>query len=477
MAVITGICFGAHLGFAIPCLLYMLLVVVQSLWAGFGSSAIVSVIAAVCLEYFFIPPVLEWQIGDPEYGAALFTYCITSLVITRLASKARNEARVAEGRRRDVGLLYDVASRLLSLAPENALGPESLRIFQQVFGFSAVCVFSAESGDLRMEGHSVKGLAEKTKSACLQGVDYISPDQSVYVECLHAGTKPAVETIGAVGFEGTLPDASIAKALSILAGTAMERMRSFRRASRAAADAQTEMLRSAILDAFAHEFKTPLAIILAAAGGLREYAGTGDPTELTDIIENQTIRLNQLTTRLLRMAKLDRESVSPNMEATSLNALVRNLADQYQNLFDRRIVANPGSQPAEVLADSELLSLTINQLLDNACKYSLPDSVVTVDLDVRNGQAEVCVSNNGIPIRPEERERIFERFSRGTDGEQVAPGAGLGLYVARKIVKAHGGSLDLDIDEDTSVTRFRISLPAIRKERGYERESHQSTRG
>jgi len=461
LVLITAICFAAHLGFAVPCLLYMLLVVMQSLWGGFSSSAIVSVIASACLEYFFIPPVLEWQINDPEYGVALVTYLITSLVITRLASRARNEARIADRKRKDADLLYEAASRLLSLEPQNAAGPESLRIFRDVFSLRAVCFLDADSVTPRIDGVSVCNLAEKTREAFERGTDCHYADHDLVIRCLRSGGKIA----GAVGFEGRFTEEGIALTLSVLAATAIERMRSFSSASKAAADAQAETLRSALLDAFAHEFKTPLAIILAAAGGLREADGRKtDQNEMTDIIENQTLRLNQLTTGLLRIAKLDPDNVKPHMELTALHALVEHIVDQYRRVFGRWITDDFGHGRAAVLADRELLSLAVSQLLDNACKYSAPETAVQVRLDVGNGNARVHVTSYGFPIRVEERERIFERFVRGSDAEQSVPGGGLGLYVARKILRAHGGMLELDQTAAPEETTFRLSLPLIEYE-------------
>ncbi len=477
VAVITAVCFAAHIGFAIPCLLYLVIVVAQSQWGAFVSSAVVSLVAAVCLDYFFIPPILHWQIYDPEYTVALLTYWVTSLVITRLASRARNEARVAERRRRDATLLYDVASRLLSLAPEHAAGPESLRIFREVFGLRAVCFLDSGSDKLRMEGNSDCGLAWKIRDACAHGVDYRSRDGELHIRCLRAGGEMA----GAVGFEGRFDDEAVALALSLLAATAVERMRAFGRASESAANAQAEMLRSAILDAFAHEFKTPLAIILAAAGGLREtMSGQGDASftpaqiEMTDIIENQTVRLSHLTTRLLRTARLDRNNVTPSMELTSLNSLVRSVVEQHQNLFGRRITGTPARETAEVMADPELLGLAVNQLLDNACKYSPPDGAVLVELESEDGWAGIRVSNEGVPIRTEEEEQIFDRFFRGAGTEHGAPGAGLGLFVARKIVRAHGGYLTLERNPDRpAITTFHISLPVIQHASEHEQKTNQ----
>ena len=90
------------------------------------------------------------------------------------------------------------------------------------------------------------------------------------------------------------------------------------------------------------------------------------------------------------------------------------------------------------VADSDLLQLALRQLLDNACKYSPPGSAVKVRLELQNERAAVRVLNSGIPIRADERMRIFQRFYRGVEARRLAPGSGLGLYFAHKIVQALG---------------------------------------
>jgi len=472
IALITFVCFSAHADFAIPMPLYLLVVVVLSLWGGFASAAIVSVAAVASLDYFFIPPVLEWQISDPKDTVALVTYLATSLVITRLALKARSEARTAERRSRDVTLLYDAAARLLSLHPESAAGPESLRMFCEVFGLRAACSFDAGSEKLQVDGESVNGLAVKTRDACISGKDHVDRALDLYIRCIHTGNN----VTGAVGFEGRIDDDAVALALSVLAATAFERMRLFQTATRAAADTQAEMLRSAIVDAFAHEFKTPLAIILAASDGLREISSLqAEQVEMIDIVETQTLRLSQLTSRILSMVRLDRDEVKLQMEPASLHALTGALVDQFRKQFGRPISLKLPAEDAEIMADPELLGLALTQLIDNACKYSNPDSTVAVELDLTKGYCDVRVSNEGNSIRPEEQERIFDRFFRGSEAEHVAPGTGLGLYVARKIARAHGGLLELDWSHPAAqTTTFQIRLPIVRQEKEQELETHQS---
>jgi two-component system sensor histidine kinase KdpD len=132
------------------------------------------------------------------------------------------------------------------------------------------------------------------------------------------------------------------------------------------------------------------------------------------------------------------------------------------------------------MADPELMGLAVTQLLDNACKYSAPGTPVTVATAVRADAVVIRVTNQGSSIRPEEQERIFGRFARGADKDHRTPGSGLGLYVARKIVRAHGGEVQFDRDQSTdSSTTFRIQLPvfhgpAFPTEQSHEQEVPQS---
>jgi len=115
----------------------------------------------------------------------------------------------------------------------------------------------------------------------------------------------------------------------------------------------------------------------------------------------------------------------------------------------------------EALADRELLDLALTQLLDNAFKYSTSGSAVTVGIDVEEGFIAVRVRNEGSSIAPEERSRVFERFYRGTEARESVSGAGLGLYVARKIANAHGGSLDLDQSTSPGTVVFCLRIPLL----------------
>jgi two-component system sensor histidine kinase KdpD len=187
---------------------------------------------------------------------------------------------------------------------------------------------------------------------------------------------------------------------------------------------------------------------------------------MADTVENEAARLGNLTSRLLRTARLDREEIRPRTELVAVASLIAQITGKYSARWpDRRIVLANRLEAVEVLADPELLRLTLNQLIENACKYSRPGSKVTIEIERRNEFAEVKISNSGSSIPYHERTRIFERFYRGADAKRFTTGTGLGLYVARKIAVAHGGALDLEIDEraDDGVT-FCLKIPCLKDE-------------
>jgi len=267
--------------------------------------------------------------------------------------------------------------------------------------------------------------------------------------------------LGVIGFEGLKDVELTAEPLAALAAVMIERIRAFRRASHAAAATEAEVFRGAVLDALAHEFKTPLATIITAAGGLKEAAPLRpEQRELAEMVETEASRLGQLSSRLLRLARLDRDEVKPQMELTDLAKVVRSVVEQYALRWPDRRLLLLKCERVDVMADQELLWLGLGQLLDNACKYSRPGSDIRVSIELANEAVTVRVWNNGSAISSAEQARIFDRFHRGVIARGQTPGSGLGLYVARKIALAPGGNLELeDPEESDSGTAFRFTIP------------------
>ncbi len=463
VGLVTFICYGLGLNLTATSLLYLIVVVLQSLLGDFVSSAIVSVIADLCLNFFFVPPIFSLRVSDSSDTWALITFLLTGLVITRLTTQVRQEGEISELQRRDMKLLYQLAQQLLALDPGGGMLSKSVALFRTVFGMRAACLFDGTNAELYSAGDSPADLADRTRAAYIERVDGDDTVSAIHTRPLQAGGK----TIGAVGFEGLRNPELTAGPLAALAAAILERAHVFRNASYAAAAAQAEVFRGAILDALAHEFKTPLATIVTASSGLREIGGLRpEQLQLAELAEVEASRLARLTSRLLRVARLDREEVKPQLEIIDALSLVSNLVQQYSARWtDRKFSVTKAVESAEVSADSELIQLALRQLLDNAAKYSPPGSEIEVDVRSQDGFVTVRVWNDGRMITRSEREKIFDRFYRGSQTRDLAPGSGLGLYVARKIALAHGGTLQLEPEiAGKRGTAFLLTLPAVKSE-------------
>jgi two-component system sensor histidine kinase KdpD len=461
VAAVTAICYRIQLNSASTALIFLIAIVLQSLDCDFWEAAIVCVLATASLDWFFIEPLFTFRVAHGLDAVTLVCLLIVSLVVTRIQARSRSEARESSLQRENMERLYLASTELYAQSPSVTPGPALLRPFWTRFKLDAVCLFDQAAMELHEVGTSRGELAAKTRDGYISGSNAMYPELEIVVQCL----RERDTVLGAIGFEGLRNPELLAPTLAGLAASALERSRIFRSAATAAANAQAETLRSAILDALAHEFKTPLATIVTAAGGLSATGPmSSDQAELAGMIESEAARLGELTTRLLRLARLDREEVKPRLEPSDAAELAQQSVRRYVKLWpDRQISFVGNGTSGEVRVDPELMSLAINQLIENACKYSRADARVVVELSAGENAAAIDVWNDGDPIPPHERRRIFDRFFRGTSAQRAAAGSGLGLYVARKIALAHGGDLSLTDGRADGVT-FRLTLPLKRSE-------------
>jgi len=463
VTLLTLVAFRLHLSLVTASFCFLLLLVLQSLSGEFISSAIVAVLAVGCLDYFFVEPLFSFQAESPLDTLGLLSFLATGLVITRLVTQVRIKTESSRLQHENLRRLYDVAQQMLALEPDATAGSNFLEPFREVFGLKAVCLFDAARSELYIAGQAHADLEKKTGEAFIHGKGGDDRTVGITTQIIRVGGR----TTGAIGFEGLKDQELTAGPLAALAVAHLERTHSFAHASRAAATAQAESYRSVILDALAHEFKTPLSTILAAAGALREVRSLDpDHREMAETVESEAARLGRLTTRLIRTARLEREEVKPWMELIDVYTVISDTAEQYNKSAHGRIFVIKECEFTEVLADRELLRLAVSQLLDNACKYSTPGTEVKLSIARQDESIAVRVSSSGNPIAAGEKSKIFDRFYRGLNGRHTSHGSGLGLYVARKIAVALGGNLDLDSEPGaTKDVAFCLTLPVPESER------------
>jgi signal transduction histidine kinase len=214
-----------------------------------------------------------------------------------------------------------------------------------------------------------------------------------------------------------------------------------------------------------HELRTPLTNIRLYL----ELLETGQPARFEsylDTLQRETDRLVTLIEDLLAISRLDAGTATPNPVSLDLNRLARSLVEDRRRLFsakELKLEFKPETPLSRVLADERMLTQVVANLLTNALNYTRPGGRVQVNtgecVSDGAGWVTLTVGDTGLGIQPGDRERIFERFYRGSAArEEGKPGTGLGLAICKEILERHGGQITVE-SEPRKGSKFTIWLP------------------
>lgn len=259
------------------------------------------------------------------------------------------------------------------------------------------------------------------------------------------------ESLDARRLDGRIPagqaDEEFQRLIALINGMLERLEKSFRQATRFSADA-------------AHELKTPLAILQAYIERALRRAPDGSP-EQRECAEqlDEAQRLRAILRKLLLLSQADAGQLPIAFERVNLADLARAAADDVQMLAPDRKTTVQAPTELWVRGDADLLNQAIENLTSNAVKFGETKGAIAIAAEIREGRAVVSLANSGSPISPGDRDKIFERFYRGDPSRsRVTEGTGLGLSLAREIVRAHAGDLLL-VASDARQTVFELTLP------------------
>ncbi len=439
--------------------LYLLLVVIIALRLGFAAATVTSFLAVTCLNYYFVQPILTFRIADRADWVALITFELTALVVSRLSTQVQQQARIARHQSSDRQKLYQLSRGMLLMDPHRPVASQVLGLIQATLHTESAALFDAAYARSYSIGVRSEEMESAARDAYIANRDENNASGDRWSRVLGLGGK----AIGAIALRSDDLNSEVVDAVASVAAIAIERSQSLERAARAETAKHSEQLRSAVLDSLAHAFKTPLTTILAASSGLLEAGSLrGAELELITLIDQESERLNNLATQLLRTARLEEARMKP-METCNLREIVSQIVqDLSWELAGRPVTSEIPEPITKVLGDRELIAMGITQVVDNAAKYSTPGSVITISAENREKETIVAVHNFGPVILSEDRDRIFERFYRGRGSEHLAAGTGIGLSVTRRAAEAHTAGAP-GVESDRKPWDDFLSLASQRK--------------
>src|SRR5437868_4305562 len=294
--------------------------VIAAAW-GLKFSVYTSLIATACLNFYFLPPVRTWTIADPQNWVALGVFLITAMIASKLSDTARRQTLAAESRRREVERLYAFSQQLL--IKENIfelLNQLPAKIVDE-FSVSAAAIFVASRQKVYYSDVAAHNLlsADELKAVSARGEPSADGERGVALIPLRVG----VRAVGSLGVDGTISYETM-EAIGSMVAIATERAAAVEKLSHAEAARESERLRSALLDAVTHEFRTPLTSIKAAASTLGSgvQLDAAARSDLVAVVEEEADRLNRLVGEAAEMAKLDAHQVHLEFEVLDIRSAV-----------------------------------------------------------------------------------------------------------------------------------------------------------
>ena len=220
----------------------------------------------------------------------------------------------------------------------------------------------------------------------------------------------------------------------------------------------TEMLRSDFINAFSHEFKTPIVSIAGFAALLkRGNLTSAQQQEYMEAIEEESLRLSAMATNVLNLSKVENQAILRDITTFNLSEQIRSCVLLLENRWSKKhIELHLEFDEHTITANEELLKQVWINLIDNAVKFTPAYGMVKIAMEPNEQQLSVSVTNTGSTIPPESMERIFQKFYQA-DVSRATAGNGVGLAIVKKVVELHKGTVRVTSRQD--ITTFTVTLP------------------
>jgi len=463
-AVLTTVGLGlAHAHPTTAGMIFLVVVVVTATQAGLLISLYSAFMCAISFDYFFLPPFHTFTLAGPQEWVSMLTFAISSVVAGRVAERARQQKQQAEQRREDVERLFQLSQEMILHQDSAGLVRDLPGLVKRIFAVEDVALYVQDRDEYAATTADLTALFKANLSELAAGAHPAIADQDGFeAHALLVGMR----AVGALGWRPANISREVATAVSAQVGIALTRAIAIEASAHLEAARESERLRAALIDSLTHELRTPLTSIRAAATTLTQDQGLDDALrkELATVVDEESAHLDALIGEAVEMAEIDANVVTVQAAPRHTRTMLENAMQESSAALGRHQVVLMVQEPDRpVWFDGRLLGRVFRHLIENAALYSPPDSRIVLRSRRVEGRLEFEVEDMGPGIDKVDLPHIFEKFYRGKKGAKLGKGTGMGLAIARAIVRAHGGDITVESSPEHGST-FRFWVPLVEKE-------------
>jgi len=457
-------------------LVFMTGIVAVAARFGLWPSLLASVVASLCYNFFFLPPLYTFTIADPTNVLAFFFFIVMAVIVSNVAARVRTQAVTAMARARTTESLYSFSRKLAGVGTLDDLLWATAYQAALMLKVRVVLLLPRGGTIAVAAGYPPEDVLDEADLAAAKwawqnnrpagrGADTLPGAKRLFLP-MRTGRGP----IGVIGIDSDKPgplltpdDRRLLDALIDQSALAIERVHLVEDMDRVKRTVETERLRSALLTSISHDLKTPLAAVLGAAGTLRSMSDRLSDAEKADLlatIVDESERLNRFIANLLDMTKLESGAVTPKLAPHDLREIVGSALHRAEKILaGHHVELELGANLPMLALDAVLFEQAIFNVLDNAAKYSPFGSTIRIEAWRDTESVTLQIKDEGEGIPPEEVERIFDKFYRVQKGDQVRAGTGLGLAISRGFIEAMKGTIAAGNRSDRHGAVFTIRMP------------------
>jgi two-component system sensor histidine kinase KdpD len=453
-------------------MVYMAGIVLVSMRCSVGPALVSALLSVLAFDFLFIPPYGTLAVADLRHVATFAVMFGIAALISGLTKRVRDQAEAARQREVRTASLYALSRALTAAKTRQEILEAGTRHVQEVFGGRTAALVPSASGGLtsRVDEPWTYAVDEKERAVAEwvwdhgknagRGTDTLPSAAAVYLPL--EGGAGRLGVLGIVpAHESRLADEHTRQHLEAFIGqiaAALDRARLGVQAHQAQLRVEAEQLRNSLLSSVSHDLRTPLAVITGTATTLTDdRLEPAVRRDLAETIVQEAERLNRLVRNLLDVTRLEAGALHVEKDWQPLEEVIGSSIAVVERLLGERPITTDVSRELVAPFDAVLVQQVLVNLLENAAKYTAPNSAIDITGKRANDEVEIVVSDRGPGLPGGDEARIFEKFYRAEKGK--GGGAGLGLTICKGVVTAHGGRIWAE-SRPGGGAAFHFTLPA-----------------
>jgi two-component system, OmpR family, sensor histidine kinase KdpD len=443
-------------------LLYLLPVLICTVFWGLTSGILAGLLSFLAFNYFFIQPYFTLQVHKTQDLITLIVFLIVAVVLSQFVGQAREAVRLAKKREWEATRMYELISALAGLT--------DIQSIMHTLADQIISTFQFDQVKILVNSSSSKG----------SNLTYLIPAEVEIIEPFEL----SVPMYTARNMEGeiqlwfdqnnlSVEETRLMAAFGNQGALAIERIRLTESENVARVLKESDRIKTSLLNSVSHELRSPLAAIKASASSLRSGAVDWDTparAELLATVEEETDQLNLLVGNLLDMSRIEAGALEPKIQWNSIEEIIKSEAAKMRGQLTHYRVQYQFENDLPLLpTDFVMMGQVFTNLFSNSVKYAPIDTPIRINARLVEKHVIITFINQSSPVPEEHLEHIFDKFHRVTQADRVT-GTGLGLSICKGIVEAHGGKIWAENQKEGFAFVIRLpitldgSLPNIPKD-------------